>query len=64
MAANKKTYSFFEKMRLDFDINKGIQVESKSQIKCVVYSIKLSNFLLYNTSLMTYINWKGRQTIH
>ena len=64
MAANKKTYSFFEKMRLDFDINKGIQVELKSQIKCVVYSIKLSNFLLYNTSLMTYINWKGRQTIH
>ena len=64
MAANKKTYSFFEKMRLDFDINKGIQVELKSQIKCVVYNIKLSNFLLYNTSLMTYINWKGRQTIH
>ena len=64
MAANKKTYSFFGKMRLDFDINKGIQVESKSQIKCVVYSIKLSNFFLCNTSLMTYINWKGRQTIH
>ena len=33
--------------------NKGMQVESKSQIKFVLYSLKWSNFLQHNTSLMT-----------
>ena len=41
--------------------NKGMQVESKCQIACVLYSLKFSNTLLYNTSLMTYFNWKGRK---
>ena len=67
MAANK-TYSFFGKMRLDFDVimmrHLGMQVESKSLIKCVLYRLKFSNFLLYNTSLMTYFNWNGRQTLN
>ena len=44
-------------MRLDFDVK---------YVKpfLVKYSLKLPNFLLCNTSLMTYFNWKGRQTRH
>ena len=44
--------------------NKGMQVELKSVIKCVLYSLESSKLLVCNTSLMTYFNWKGRQTRH
>ena len=42
--------------------NKGMQVESESQIKCVYYSSKLFSFLLRNTSLLTYFNSEEQQT--
>ena len=67
MVANK-TYSFFGTMRYRFwrlwraIFNKGMQVESKSPIKCVYYSLKFSNFLLCNTSSLTYFDWNGQQT--
>ena len=66
MAAKKK-YSFFGKMHYRFwryynIFNKGMQVESESQIKCVYYSSKLFTFLLRNTSLLTYFNSEEQQT--
>ena len=39
-----------------------MQMESKNQIKCTHSGLKLSNVLLCNTSLLTYFNWKRRQT--
>ena len=65
--AAKKTYSFFGKMAYRFwrsydetFLMKVCKKESKRQIKCIYYSLKLSNFLLCNTSLLTCFNWKGR----
>ena len=62
----KKNDDFFSKTHncptSQVIFNKAMQVKSKSQIKPVLHSLKLSNSLLYNTSLMTYFGWKGWQT--
>ena len=51
---------------IDFDViiwraifNKGMQVETKSQARCVYYSLNLSNFLRCNTSLRRTLIGKG-----
>ena len=61
-----KDTAFSEKCVIDFDViiwraifNKGMQVETKSQARCVYYSLNLSNFLRCNTSLRRTLIGKG-----
>ena len=44
-------------------LNLKLEISWMEPVACLFCcSLKLSNFLLSNTSLLVYLNWKGRQT--